>query len=133
MIYKVLAILSVILSVTLVAGELIILFKMDFNILDIVPKTTLGPVLFNIISTLLLMYMSICIYFGLFNIKFTAFYELHPNKQTDSFSLFYSANFLTKLAAPLCVNYLKLLHIENTSFHIMLGAMDPIPLIGNQF
>lgn len=79
----------------------------------------------------MLLYMSVCIYFGLFNIKFTAYYELHPNKQTDSFSLLYSANFLTKLAAPLCVNFLKILHIEGTAFHRMLGAMDPIPLIGN--
>ncbi|CDW77697.1 UNKNOWN [Stylonychia lemnae] len=131
--YKFLAFFSVLMSITLVIGELIILFKLDFQILDLVPKNEMGTLMFNILSTALLLYMSVCIYFGLFNIKFTAYYELHPNKQTDSFSLLYSANFLTKLAAPLCVNYLKMLHIENTSFHHMLGAMDPIPLIGNQF
>ena len=117
----------------LVAGELIILFRFDFSIFDVIPKTTSYSILFNVASWILLSYLSACVYFGLFNIKFTSYYELHPNKQTDSFSLIFSANFITKLAAPMCVNFLKIMHIEGTAFHRMIGAMDPIPLVGEQF
>eukprot|EP00347_Sterkiella_histriomuscorum_P007168 403349999 len=132
-IFKILAVMAILLSLALISGELIILLKMDFSILEILPKNTSSALLFNIFSSVMLLYLTTCVYFGLFNIKFTAYYELHSNNQTDSFSLLYSANFLTKLAAPLCVNFLKLLHIEGTAFHRMIGAMDPIPLIGEQF
>lgn len=48
--------------------------------------------------------------------------------------MLYSANFLTKLAAPLCLNFCKLIHVEGTAFHrLMLGGTDPIPLIGEEF
>jgi hypothetical protein len=39
--------------------------------------------------------------------------------------------YLTKLSAPLCVNYCKLINVDGTAFHRMIGAMDPIPLIGH--
>ena len=101
----------------LVAGELIILFKLKFSLLDLVPNfgaATQGLKL--LLSVSLLAYLSLCIYFGLFNLKFTSYYELHANQQTDAFSLLYSANFLTKLAAPLCFNFLNIIHLEGTAF-----------------
>lgn len=71
--------------------------------------------------------------------KFTSYYELHPHQQTDPFSLLYSANFLTKLAAPLCFNFLKIIHLDGTAFHKMIGnttasnSEAAIPLIGDDF
>lgn len=106
---------------------------MDLKILDLIPKNDSSSLIFNICSNTILIYLTTSIYFGLFNLKLSSYYEVHPNRQTDSFSLLFSANYLTKLAAPLCVNFLKILHIDGTAFHRMLGAMDPIPLIGEQF
>ena len=111
--FYLLALASIILSVTLVLGEMIILFQLNFSLFDLIPQSTIWGKLFaNLFSLVLLAYLSLCVYYGLFNIKFTSFYELHANQQTDSFSLLYSANFLTKLAAPLCFNFLKIIHME---------------------
>ena len=76
-----------------------------------------------------------CLYYGLFNLKFLSFYELHANQHTDAFSLLYSANYLTKLAAPVCFNFLKIANVQGTAFHRMIGGVsyDQIPLIGEDF
>ena len=132
--YKLMGILAIFLSCQLVLGELIILFKFNFTMFDLIPHDTqLGRLVGYGFSLVFILYMSLCIYYGLFNIKFTSYYELHGNKQTDPFSLLYSANFLTKLAPPLCFNFLKLINVKGTAFHRMLGGLDPIPLIGEDF
>jgi LMBR1-like membrane protein len=132
--FWIVCVVAIILSLQLVVGELIILFKFNFSLFDLIPQTTnLGKLVGYGFSLVFLLYMSLCIYYGLFNIKFTTYYELHSNKQTDPFSLLYSANFLTKLAPPLCFNFLKLINVQGTAFHRMLGGLDPIPLIGEDF
>lgn len=114
--FYILGFLSAGLSLYLVLGELIILFQLKFSILTLLPSTPLGQTLADLLSLLLLAYLCLCVNLGLFSIKFTAYYELHANQQTDAFSLLYSAGFLTKLAAPLCFNYLLILQAKNTAF-----------------
>jgi hypothetical protein len=99
---------------------MIILFKLHFTLFDLLP---IGKLLSYTLSILFLLYMSLCIYYGLFNLKVTSFYELHANQQTDPFSLLYSANFLTKLAPPLCFNFLQMINLtQGTAFHRFLGV-----------
>jgi hypothetical protein len=123
-----------------VLGELIILFKFDLSLLDLLPLPSHGSSVISLLhlslTLTLLLYLSLCVYYGLFNLKFLSFYELHPGQQTDPFSMLYSANLLTKLAAPLCFNFLKLIHLEGTAFHAMLGvgsSYHQVPLIGEEF
>ncbi len=130
-VYTIVGFVAVVMSVQLVIGEMIILFKFNFSIFDLI---SMSKLLSYSISILFLLYMSLCIYYGLFNLKLTSYYELHPNQQTDPFSLLYSANFLTKLAPPLCFNFLKIINLNSgTAFHRFLGVQDPIPLIGEDF
>jgi LMBR1-like membrane protein len=129
-VFSIIAIIATVMSIQLVAGEMIILFKLKFSLFDLL---TMSKLLQYGVSIIFLLYMSLCIYYGLFNLKLTSFYELHPNQQTDPFSLLYSANFLTKLAPPLCFNFLKIINVEGTAFHRFLGVQDPIPLIGEDF
>ena len=66
------------------------------------------------VYTLLLMgYLCFCTFYGIFNFKVSGFYGLYPYHQTDPSNLVYSALYLAKLAAPLCVNFLMLIHFEN--------------------
>ena len=119
-VFAVVALIVMIMSIQLVGGEMIILFKFHFTLFDLLP---IGKLLSYTLSILFLLYMSLCIYYGLFNLKLTSFYELHANQQTDPFSLLYSANFLTKLAPPLCFNFLKMINLsQGTAFHRFLGV-----------
>lgn len=121
-------------SLFLLVGELLILLQLNFSLLDIIPKISfVGQLAQNLISMILFLYLSFCVNYGCFNIKLSSVYELHPNRQTDSFSLIYSSLLLTRLAAPMCINFLNIIHLEGTCFGSVIGAMDPIPLIGKQF
>jgi LMBR1-like membrane protein len=75
--FSIIAIIAVVMSVQLVAGEMIILFKLKFSLFDLIPMTKL---LSYLVSIIFLLYMSLCIYYGLFNLKLTSYYELHPNQ-----------------------------------------------------
>lgn len=130
-VFSLLSVVAIGFSLFLVAGELILLFHLNLSLLDILPGTAR-----LLVTVSLLAYLSLCVYFGLFNLKVTSYYELHGSQQTDAFSLLYSANFLTKLAAPLCFNFLNVLHLEGTAFQRMLGVgsgYQAVPLIGDEF
>ena len=69
----------------------------------------------------LLAYFSLTTYYGLFNIRISSIYNLDPSGYTNSFSLLYSARYLTGLAPPLCFNFLKMLNVTDTQFHKVLN------------
>ena len=130
-VFSILAVVAIGFSLFLVAGELILLFHLNLPLLDVLPGAARV-----LVTVSLLAYLSLCVYYGLFNLKVTSFYELHGSQQTDAFSLLYSANFLTKLAAPLCFNFLNVLHLEGTAFQRTLGVgsgYQAVPLIGDEF
>lgn len=61
-------------------------------------------------------------------------YYLAANKQTDEYSLIFSGMLMCRLTAPLCLNYLCLLHrdsnqIEETAFTTIMGHLDLIPFV----
>ena len=68
----------------------------------------------TLIVTLIIMgYLCFCTYYGIFNFRVSGFYGLYPYHQTDPSNLVYSALYLAKLASPLCLNFLMLIHFEN--------------------
>ena len=126
--------MSIFLSIFIILAEFLILFQVNFGVIwGGAPETELGYLLFYITSMVVLFYMCHCTYSGLFDLKVSKYYAIHTNKQTDEYSLLYSASFLTYLASPLCLNFCKILNINGTAFHRMVGAMDPIPFIGQTF
>jgi hypothetical protein len=142
--YYLLAFIAIILSLQLVVGELIILFNLQFSLLDLIPAGTsqYSKLALNLTTVTLLIYEALCIYYGLFNLKLTSYYELHPNQQTDPFSLLYSANILTKLTPALAFNFLNLIHLEGTAFHRMIygsttvigtAGLKQVPMVGDDF
>mmetsp|Transcript_19841 Transcript_19841/g.14278 ORF Transcript_19841/g.14278 Transcript_19841/m.14278 type:complete len:108 (-) Transcript_19841:407-730(-) len=106
-----------------------IMFEVNFSLLTLSDSTIASLST----SVFILCYLCFCTYFGLFNLKFSSYYAFHKDGQTDAYSLLYSANILTRLAAPLCFNFLKLTNVSGTQFHKTLGLQDAIPLIGSAF
>lgn len=129
--FVLLALVAILLSGMIVIAEMSILFKWNFTIFEDLFKQNLGLITANLISLVLLGYLSMCTYYGLFHLRFFSFYAMHPHRQTDAYSLIYSASYFTKLSAPLCFNFCNLLDINDTAFHKMIGAIDPIPIIGH--
>lgn len=121
-----------VLSILIVLGELTIMLQFEFSLFEELDKI-MGIIGANILSFSILLYLSLCTYYGFFHLKFSTFYGIYPHNQTDSYSLLLSANFFSKLAPPLCLNFCELFNIHDLAFHKMLNAMNPIPILGEDF
>lgn len=118
------------LSVMIVIGEFSIMFQLEFRLIS----ANSGAVSFQyVLVVLLLFYLTLTTYYGLFNISISGLYSLDPTGRTDGYSLLQSAMRLTALAAPLCFNFLKLTNVKGTQFHKTLNPMDAIPVVGKGF
>jgi hypothetical protein len=58
---------------------------------------------------------------------------MYSDNQTDPSNLAWSAYFLTRLITPLCYNYLLLIKVTDTAFNEVMGVINLVPVIGQQF
>jgi len=56
-----------------------------------------------------------------------------PHQQSDANSIMFSSNYLCRLAAPLSFNFLKFIHVTDSSFNKVMGEMDAFPFLGRDF
>ena len=56
-------------------------------------------------------YLSICAYFTVFRIRIFNLYNIAPHHSTDEYSLLFSAMLFTRLALPICLNYLYMIQV----------------------
>ena len=80
-----------------------------------------------------LLYVCLCTYLAIFSMKLPGFYGLYDNNQTDPSNLAWSAFFLTRLITPLCYNYLLMIKVTGTYFDDVMGVIDLVPVIGQDF
>lgn len=130
MFYQTVYFVCLALSLLVIIGEFAIMFQLKFSLLT-ADSHTLSPQF--LLVCLLLFYLTLTTYYGLFNIRITGLYSLDPSGRTDGYSLLQSAMRLTALNAPLCLNFLKLTDIKGTQFRATLNPMDAIPVVGKGF
>lgn len=95
----------------------------------------------ELFSTISIGYLAICAFYTVFHMKIYNVYYLASNSQTDEYSLLFSGMLICRLTAPLCLNYLCLVHRDShiikqnshleTSFTTIMGHLDLIPLVNN--
>ncbi|XP_054154201.1 G-protein coupled receptor-associated protein LMBRD2-like [Oppia nitens] len=94
-------------------------------------------------SILVIAYLCVCAYYTVFKIRIFNYYYLSAHHQTDEYSLIFCGMLLCRLAPPLCLNYLGLIHLdshithkvmkEETAFTKIMGHLDVISFIGDSF
>ncbi|XP_065834367.1 G-protein coupled receptor-associated protein LMBRD2-like [Oscarella lobularis] len=91
-------------------------------------------------------YVAVCAYYTIFCIRIFNYYYLVPH-HTDENSLLFCAMFLSRLTAPLCLNFVGIIHLDShltgsgntstleteTAFTEVMGHMDLIPFIAKKF
>lgn len=93
----------------------------------------LSYLFFELIVVILLIYMCICTYTSLFQLKLFDLYHLFPNHHTDDNSLVFCASYLCRLTFPLCYNFINLADNTQTAFSSIMGNIDLVPLLGKEF
>jgi len=63
-------------------------------------------------GTLLIMYLSGCAFFALFQLRIMKFYQMHYNRKTDENSILFNAALMLRLPAPLGFNFCQLTNIK---------------------
>lgn len=84
---------------------------------------TLIPLLFIIYN----------VYYGLFRLKISGFFGLYGNGHTDAGSLLFASVNFSRVAAPLCYNYLEMINFKDTAFNKILGNINLVPVLGDDF
>ncbi|KAI3421969.1 hypothetical protein GPALN_012506 [Globodera pallida] len=86
----------------------------------------------------MILYLCCCAYFTIFQLRIFRYYRLDPNQMTGENSLIFSAMLICRLTAPLCLNFLGMIHLDShvtanrgfeTQFTKLMGHLDIIPLI----
>lgn len=128
-------ILATVFSILIIFGEVsIYLFKSSSSVIqDLFVNNLDNFLLTTIVIMVPLGYLCFCTFYGIFHIKLFGLYALHPNHHTDSFSLNLSATLLTRLAPPLCYNFILLAKLKGTVFERFMGEMKFIPVLGVSF
>lgn len=92
--------------------------------------TTDTDFLFLFITMGLLTFILACAYWGLFQLKLFSYYRLIPGKQTDANSILFSALYLSRIAAPLALNFIRMTKVSGSSFQKVMASMERAPFLG---
>ena len=78
-----------------------------------------------------LLYIIVCSYWSLFQLRIFRYYRLVPNQNSDCNSLLFSAAYLSRIAPPLALNFIHVLKLKGTTFQKVMSSMEKIPIIGD--
>eukprot|EP01127_Copromyxa_protea_P019209 TRINITY_DN6175_c0_g1_i1.p1 TRINITY_DN6175_c0_g1~~TRINITY_DN6175_c0_g1_i1.p1 ORF type:complete len:731 (-),score=115.52 TRINITY_DN6175_c0_g1_i1:416-2608(-) len=131
--YRVIAILCLLMSLTLLYSEMILFHFPQFSFWAYIIDFCRGSsVVLQAVCLLVLSYVGLCCYSGLFQLKLFSFYQLVPHQQTDENSILFSAAYLSRLVAPIALNFLHVINFTSTTVKspfmrmISVASKDPI-------
>ena len=117
MILQALAAVCTLMSIILLWSE--VTFRSKEPVLSVYALAVIGAgtnnnyVATEFLTFVLLLYLCVCTYMVVFRIRVFDFFYLVPNQQTDSSSMLWSAMILSRLTAPLCLNFLGMVHMDS--------------------
>lgn len=144
--YKLLAVLLCLLSVTVVWSECTFFSTNPvlslFAVFVQTAETFHNYICIEMVCFVGILFLCICVYSTVFNIRFFNYYYLVPHHQTDSYSLQFSGMLFCRLTPPLCLNFLGLIHMDSavshqnriqTSYTSIMGSMTLLSFISHGF
>lgn len=91
-------------------------------------------ILLYFICQILLIYVYVCTYWGLFHFKIPKKYGIYFNNHTDGPCIVFFSQFLCKLSTALCFHYLSILKTEETEFGKFYGKqIQHLNIFGKDF
>lgn len=143
---KLAAVIAVILSASVVWSEVTFFNKSPvlsfFAIFLNLARHSYDYLTIEVLSTVIIAYLCFCAYSTVLKIRLLNYYYLAPHHQTDEHSLIFSGMMLCRLTAPMCLNFLGLVHmdshilqnqIKETYYTQIMGHMDVVTIISDGF
>lgn len=133
MICRIIGILFMFMSILIVLGECTLFTAQPIGLFPLMVQDSHGVYYTQLYCLIPLLYIILCSYFALFNLKLSGSYGLYSHNHTDPSNLVWSAFFLARLTAPLAYNFFTFLKIKNTVFNEVMGIIDIVPVLGQDF
>ena len=141
LVYRLMALFAVVLSTAILWSEATLASKYNLSPFANIQKYLSNDdgdqngIFFQIAALVPLLYMSICVSNGLFQVGRFGPYCLRGNRQSSGVALVFNAQYLVRLQFPLAYNYLLMLKYDTsaTAFSKFIGQMDVVPLFGKSF
>mmetsp|Transcript_9486 Transcript_9486/g.18310 ORF Transcript_9486/g.18310 Transcript_9486/m.18310 type:complete len:552 (-) Transcript_9486:1781-3436(-) len=130
---RILAVILALFSCFVVLGEITLFVDAPVGVFPLMFESSHGDVGTQLLCMIPLSFMVFTTYFGLFNLKLQGMYGLYPHNNTDPHNLTWSAAFMARLASPLCYNFLLFIKVKNSEFEKVLGIVDIVPVVGEDF
>jgi len=128
-----------ILSMSILWSESIFFAIPNFSIYERLIFVAGDTLWIQIISFIGISYIGACVYAGLFNFRLFNYYRLLPHQNTDATSILFSAAYLSRLIAPLALNFLFMINFVDSHSKIkspfleVIGSMSVVPILGDYF
>ncbi|CAD8093585.1 unnamed protein product [Paramecium primaurelia] len=124
-----------ILSLLVIVSETTLFLNTPFSIFGMPISLQSGVITLQIFCFVPLFYIAFCVYYGMFRIKIAGCYGLYDDHQTDAPSLLFATINFSRVAAPLCQNFLNMLRIKQRmncepAFKFAMGEMEFVPIFG---
>ena len=130
--WRVLAVLAIIASLIIIWCEATI-FSTDPDlslISQMIHVRHESRLLLQTLVFFFVLYMVLCSYSSLFKIRVFSYYEM-TRGHSDHNSLLFNTAFTLRLVAPLCYNFLFMIHeTESTAFAKVMGSINAVPFFG---
>eukprot|EP00033_Pygsuia_biforma_P003107 GCRY01003414.1.p1 GENE.GCRY01003414.1~~GCRY01003414.1.p1 ORF type:complete len:595 (+),score=155.52 GCRY01003414.1:176-1960(+) len=134
---RVVAVVAVVISLVILWSQLTAPFgsSPDLSIISqLLHIHGLSDTQLQIVCLIFLSFTCLCAYGALFQFHIFDYYKLVPHKHTDANSLLFSAAYALRLAIPLCYNFFLVVHEgDDTAFADVIGLMDLVPVLGEDF
>ncbi|EGR27402.1 LMBR1-like conserved region family protein, putative [Ichthyophthirius multifiliis] len=91
---------------------------------DFLNKYNYDVLKIQIITLIPLLYMIFNAYYGYFRLKISGIYGLYSNHQTDAPSLLFTCQNFSRIACPVCFNYLEMISVKDCAFNTVLGEIN---------
>jgi hypothetical protein len=116
-----------------ILGESTLFVDTSVGLFPIFFKDDHGDVGTQILCFIPMTYLFCTAYIGLFTLRIPGSYGLYNKNHTDPANLVWSAFFTSRLVQPLIYNYLLFIKVTGTEFQKVMGVMNLVPFLGNDF
>lgn len=130
---RVLALLMVVMTLLILLGESTLFIDTTVSLIRYCFRFVHGEIWIQVYCLCPLVYLVLCTYLPLFELKLKGRYGLYSNNHTDPANLIWSACFMARLIPALSFNFILLLGIDGTRFRQVMKVVDLVPMMGVGF
>jgi len=130
---RILGLLLGCMSILIVLGEVTLFVSSPIGVVPLLFEEEHGAVSTQVLCLVPLLYILYSTYIALFRLRLKGKYGMYSHNNTDAANLVWCSLIMARLTPPLVYNFLLLIKVDNTRFSKVMGVIDIVPILGQDF